>query len=108
SGVLLLWGKAPQVPTAVRIGFALRIAAACGLLGLVGTGGFVGDAIAKPLESALATPGAALVLVAAAAFGLLLVTRTPLRAVPGRLAGAWKWFAPEPREEDDSESEPVV
>src|SRR5205085_1478445 len=104
-GVLMIWGKAPEVPTAVTIGFALIIAAACGLLGLVGTGGLVGDAIAGPLESALATPGAALVLVAAAAFGLLLVTRTSLRAVPGLIVRAWKWFGPDPaldeQEEDD-------
>jgi len=108
-GVLMIGGKAPEVPTSVSIGSALDIAAACGILGLVGTGGFVGDAIAKPLEGALATPGAALVLIAAAAFGVLLVTRTPLRAVPGRLASAWKWFAPEPREViDEPEPEPVV
>jgi S-DNA-T family DNA segregation ATPase FtsK/SpoIIIE len=106
-GVLMIWGKAPEVPTAVTIGFALCIASACGLLGLVGTGGFVGDAIAGPLQSALATPGAALVLVAAAAFGLLLVTRTPLRAVPGLIVGAWKWFGPEPGlEEEQAEPDP--
>jgi DNA segregation ATPase FtsK/SpoIIIE, S-DNA-T family len=104
-GVLMIWGKAPEVPTAVTIGFALCIASACGLLGLVGTGGFVGDAIAGPLQSALATPGAALVLVAAAAFALLLVTRTPMRAVPGLIVGAWKWFRPEPVVEDDDEQE---
>jgi len=106
-GVLMIWGKAPEIPTAVTIGFALCIASACGLLGLVGTGGFVGDAIAGPLQSALATPGAALVLVAAAAFGLLLVTRTPLRTVPGLVVRGWKWFSPEPREEVE-EPEPVV
>ncbi|HEV3353373.1 MAG TPA: DNA translocase FtsK 4TM domain-containing protein, partial [Acidimicrobiales bacterium] len=106
-GVLMIWGKAPEVPTAVTIGFALCIASACGLLGLVGTGGFVGDAIAGPLQSALATPGAALVLVAAAAFGLLLVTRTPLRAVPGLIVRAWKWFGPEPGlEEEEEQAEP--
>ncbi|MBV9412507.1 MAG: hypothetical protein JO148_12980, partial [Acidimicrobiia bacterium] len=38
-GVLMIWGKAPEVPTAVTIGFALCIASACGILGLVGTGG---------------------------------------------------------------------
>src|SRR5207302_6769204 len=84
-------------------GFALVIASACGLLGLVGTGGFVGDAIARPLESALATPGAGLVLAAAAAFGLLLVTRTPLRAVPGLVVRAWQWFGPDPALEDEEE-----
>ncbi|TMK88578.1 MAG: DNA translocase FtsK [Actinobacteria bacterium] len=102
-GVLMIWGKAPEVPTAVTIGFALIIAAACGLLGLVGTGGLVGDAIAGPLQSALATPGAALVLVAATAFGLLLVTRTPLRAVPGLIVGAWNWFGPDPALQADEE-----
>jgi len=110
-GVLMIWGKTPEVPTAVTVGFALDIAAACGLLGLVGTGGLVGDAISKPLESALATPGAAVVLVAAAAFGLLLITRTPMRAVPGLIVTAWKWFAPEPRiddEIDEPEPEPVI
>jgi S-DNA-T family DNA segregation ATPase FtsK/SpoIIIE len=108
-GVLMIWGQAPEVPTAVSIGFALCIAAACGLLGLVGTGGFVGDAIAHPLQSALATPGAALVLVAAAAFGLLLVTRTPLRAVPGLIARAWNWFGPDPAlQEEEPEPEPVA
>ncbi|MBV9042069.1 MAG: DNA translocase FtsK 4TM domain-containing protein [Acidimicrobiia bacterium] len=105
-GVLMIGGKAPEVPASVTIGSALDIAAACGILGLVGTGGFVGDAIATPLQSALATPGAALVLIAAAAFGLLLVTRTPLRAVPARVASAWRWFAPEPREEETQTPEP--
>jgi DNA segregation ATPase FtsK/SpoIIIE, S-DNA-T family len=100
-GVLLIWGKAPEVPTAVSIGFALCIASACGLLGLVGTGGFIGDAIAGPLQSALAMAGAALVLVAAAAFGLLLITRTPLRAVPGLIVRAWKWFGPDPALDED-------
>jgi len=108
-GVLMIWGKAPEIPTAVTIGFALCIASACGLLGLVGTGGFVGDAIAGPLQSALATPGAALVLIAAAAFGLLLVTRTPLRAVPGLIVRAWRWFAPDEEElESEPEPEPVA
>jgi len=108
-GVLMIWGKAPEIPTAVTIGFALCIASACGLLGLVGTGGFVGDAIAGPLQSALATPGAALVLVAAAAFGLLLVTRTPLRAVPSLIVRAWRWFAPDEEElESEPEPEPVA
>jgi S-DNA-T family DNA segregation ATPase FtsK/SpoIIIE len=109
-GALMIWGQAPEVPTAVTIGFVLCIASACGLLGLVGTGGFVGDAIASPLRSALATPGAALVLVAAAAFGLLLITRTPLRAVPGLIVAAVKWFTPEPHEEEEQfeESEPVL
>ena len=104
-GALMIWGRTPEVPTAATIGFALEIAAACGLLGLVGTGGFVGDAIARPLESALATPGAALVLVAAVAFGLLLITRTPLRAVPGLIAGAWRWFVPDPALEPVGEEE---
>jgi S-DNA-T family DNA segregation ATPase FtsK/SpoIIIE len=98
-GVLMIWGKAPEVPTAVTVGFVLEIAAACGILGLVGTGGFVGDAISGPLQSALATPGAAVVLIAAAAFGLLLITRTPMRAVPGLIVRAWRWFAPDQVEE---------
>jgi DNA segregation ATPase FtsK/SpoIIIE, S-DNA-T family len=102
-GVLLLWGRPPEVPTAVTLGFALAVAAACGLLGLVGTGGFVGDAIAHPLESALATAGAALVLIAAAAFGLLLVTRTPLRAVPTLIVRGWRWFGPDPALDDEDE-----
>ncbi len=112
-GVLLLFGRPPEVPTSVSIGSTLTIASACGILGLVGTGGFVGDAISGPLQSALATPGAALVLTAAAAFGLLLVTRTPLRAVPGLLVRAWKWLLPEPaggeeQEVYDPEPEPVI
>jgi S-DNA-T family DNA segregation ATPase FtsK/SpoIIIE len=111
-GVLMIWGKAPEVPTAVTIGFVLCIASACGLLGLLGTGGLVGDAIAGPLRSALATPGAALVLVAAAAFGLLLITRTPLRAVPGLVVRAFRWFAPDeveaPGTEPEPEPEPVA
>jgi len=102
-GVLLLWGRPPEVPTAVSIGAGLLITATCGLLGLVGTGGWLGDAIADPLESALATAGAAVVLSTAIVVGLLLVTRTPLRSLPGLATRAWHWLAPEPREEDDAQ-----
>jgi S-DNA-T family DNA segregation ATPase FtsK/SpoIIIE len=97
-GVLLLWGRPPEVPTGVTLGFALLLAAGCGVLELVGAGGFLGRAVEHPLRRALATPGAALVLVTAVVFGLLLVTRTPVRALPGLAMRAWRWFSPEPAE----------
>jgi S-DNA-T family DNA segregation ATPase FtsK/SpoIIIE len=107
-GALLLRGRPPEDPTAVTLGFALVLTAGCGLLELTGAGGAFGRIVERPVQHALATPGAALVFATAALLGLLLVTRTPLRSVPGLLQRAWRWFAPDPEaHSEEPQPEPV-
>src|SRR5206468_7484317 len=90
-GALLLRGRPPEDPTAVTLGFALLVTAGCGLLELAHAGGAFGRVVERPLEHALAGPGTALVLATVVLFGLLLVTRTPLRSVPGLVHRAFRW-----------------
>ncbi|MGB8022077.1 MAG: DNA translocase FtsK [Candidatus Nanopelagicales bacterium] len=105
---LLLWGTLrvlrhpDQGPATGRlaIGWAIVVAATCGLWGLFqgaptpadgaeamrAAGGWVGYLATGPIESAVGTWLAYPILVALFGFGLLIVTGTPLSAVPARLA----------------------
>jgi S-DNA-T family DNA segregation ATPase FtsK/SpoIIIE len=82
------------------IGAVIVLVAAMGLLGLTGgspgfgapveeliaAGGYVGAALAVPLESVLSVWGAALVFVAVAIVGVVVLTDTHLRTAAGRTA----------------------
>ena len=83
----------------VAVGFGLLGVAACGLLDLINgpagatgplaqlrhAGGFVGGVIAGPLRSGVSGWGATLVLLTLGVLAVLVITRTPLHAVPGHL-----------------------
>jgi S-DNA-T family DNA segregation ATPase FtsK/SpoIIIE len=66
-------------------------------------GGILGFLGASPLRSGLGPYVAAPLLVLLAAFGVLVVTATPLHAIPDRLRGLRRRPAPEP----EPEAEPV-
>ena len=82
------------------IGAVIVLVAAMGLLGLTGNspgfgapldeliaaGGYVGAALAVPLESILSVWGAALVFLAVAVVGVVVLTDTHLRTAAGRTA----------------------
>ncbi len=91
--------KRDSAPVAVVLGFGLLTVAASGLLhmvkgspdgaeGLRDAGGYVGAALAELLGSALATWGAAIVLLTLAAVSVLMLTRTSVRAAAARASRA--------------------
>ncbi len=55
-------------------------------------GGLVGFFASSPLESAVRAPIAGALLALLAAFGVLVVTSTPVNAIGGRIAGVLVWF----------------
>jgi S-DNA-T family DNA segregation ATPase FtsK/SpoIIIE len=55
-------------------------------------GGLVGFFGSSPLESAITAPLAAVVLSLLAAFGVLVITATPVNALPARLAALRDWL----------------
>jgi S-DNA-T family DNA segregation ATPase FtsK/SpoIIIE len=83
----------------VAIGFGLLAVAACGLLHLINgpagatgplsqlrhAGGFAGGIVAGPLRTGVSAWGATLVLLTCGVLAGLVITRTPLHAVPGQL-----------------------
>src|SRR4051794_25897011 len=58
-------------------------------------GGWLGALIAEPLQSLIAPAGATVLLIAAALFGVLLITRKPLREAVGSIIG-WTKAAAKP------------
>jgi DNA segregation ATPase FtsK/SpoIIIE, S-DNA-T family len=86
----------------VWVGGGLVVLAGCGLLHLAGgapgaaaptselarAGGLIGVAVGGPLAAAIATAGAALLLVAVLLAGLVVLTRTPVRVAADRTAAA--------------------
>jgi len=84
----------------IAIGLAVLLVAACGLLSiyhhvpgpgagltaLVRAGGLVGFIVAYPLVAAVSAPVSVALLALAACFGLLVVTATPVKQVPARIA----------------------
>jgi S-DNA-T family DNA segregation ATPase FtsK/SpoIIIE len=107
-GVLLVRGPAPRdghaapsAPARTVVGGLLLLVAACGLFhlagggpapdapvaDLVGAGGWLGVLVGRPLVALLSTGGAALVLVAVAVIGGVLLTGTSVRAASGWVAG---------------------
>ena len=99
-GIALIRGRAPAERLRLSLGFALLAVAATGLLQLSlgpdswgapldefqDAGGYMGAAIALPLERVLATAGAALVLVGVGLASILILTRATLRALASRAA----------------------
>jgi DNA segregation ATPase FtsK/SpoIIIE, S-DNA-T family len=99
-GVALIRGRAPAERLRLSLGFALLAVSATGLLQLSlgpdswgapldefqDAGGYMGAAIALPLERVLATAGAALVLVGVGLASILILTRATLRAIASRAA----------------------
>jgi S-DNA-T family DNA segregation ATPase FtsK/SpoIIIE len=95
GGVLVRGRPWGEEPARVAIGFGFVSVAACGLLHLLrgspvwgsplaelrGAGGVVGMGIAEPLRTLLAGWGAGVVLTALLGLGLLVITKTSVRAV---------------------------
>lgn len=71
------------------------------------SGGFLGWALAAPLLGAVGKPVTFVIIGVLLAFSLLIITKTPLAAVPGRVMAAVALIArmrPQPRASTDSES----
>jgi S-DNA-T family DNA segregation ATPase FtsK/SpoIIIE len=71
-------------------------------------GGVIGFLAASPLEQAVTVWGAALVLSLLAVFGLLVLTATPVHAIPGRLRALGQRLtggAPDAESDDDDEKQ---
>jgi DNA segregation ATPase FtsK/SpoIIIE, S-DNA-T family len=99
------------------IGWAALVVGAAGLIHIAkgtphpsdgaaairGAGGYIGYAAAGPLSSALTPWVAAPLLALLASFGVLVITGTPLHAIPGRIAELRELFGHYPeRPYDDS------
>src|SRR5690606_8955922 len=98
AGVALAKSGRSSSPIRPVVGWGLAAIAALGLLPLVRgpdglgherdklgeAGGWAGALVAEPLQALLATAGAAVVLVAVAVGGALLVTQTSLRTMAQR------------------------
>ncbi len=103
----------------ITIGSAIITTAVCGLVaisqglpsfdgpggwaGMRSAGGLVGWVAANPLSDALSSAVAVALLVLLAFFGLLIVTATPVRAIPERFASLTDRVAG-PRLDDDAEN----
>ncbi|WP_341360594.1 DNA translocase FtsK [Georgenia sp. M64] len=61
-------------------------------------GGLLGWLLGTPLTVLLSPWGAVPLLVLLAVFGLLVLSATPVSAVPGRLRSAWGWLLGRPRD----------
>jgi S-DNA-T family DNA segregation ATPase FtsK/SpoIIIE len=100
-GAVLILRRPRERPTALVLGCVLATAGVAGLLSLAGgspgldatasavrgAGGFAGAAVASPLESALATGGAAVVLATVFAAGVVIGAELDIRKVS---AGGWR------------------
>ncbi|WP_454295979.1 DNA translocase FtsK [Salana multivorans] len=103
----------------ITIGSAIITTAVCGLAaisqglpsfdgpggwaGMRSAGGLVGWVAANPLSDALSSAVAVALLVLLAFFGLLIVTATPVRAIPERLASLADRVAGPRLDDDDAE-----
>lgn len=100
GGVLLAFSRGGRVPGLRVLGACLAVAAVLGLTHLAGgtvamgagydlvaaNGGYVGAALAVPVEAALGAAGAVVVLVALTLLGLLIFSGESLRGVAARAA----------------------
>jgi DNA segregation ATPase FtsK/SpoIIIE, S-DNA-T family len=99
-GVLLVRGRSGEGTGRIAAGLGLVLVAAVGLAHLAvapgpdagvaelrGAGGLLGRLVAAPLRALVATPGAVLVLVAVLLAGVLVLTRTSLRAAVAHVGG---------------------
>ena len=98
AGVSVIRTARSSSPTRLVIGWAMVAVSLLGLLHLIRgpetwwasraafsrAGGFVGSTIAQPLQALIATPGAAVLLIAVAIGGALLVTQTSLKTMAER------------------------
>ncbi|WP_152229638.1 FtsK/SpoIIIE family DNA translocase [Georgenia ruanii] len=106
-----------QANVRVTIGIVALTAAVCGLVhigsdlprptdsfaAVESAGGLLGWAVGTPLTVLLSAWGAVPILVLLAVFGLLVVTATPVAAVPAKLSAAGAWLlgrGPEPVPDD--------
>ncbi|MDR1293392.1 MAG: DNA translocase FtsK, partial [Bifidobacteriaceae bacterium] len=100
----------------ISIGLSALILAACGMIhilkdtpgfgggweGLRHAGGLFGWVVGTPLSGLVSRPVTFVLLVILAFFGLLVVTKTPLRMIPQRLRGARSYLGFAGRGGDDS------
>ena len=114
-----------QANVRVTVGIVAITAAVCGLVhigadlprptdsfaAVESAGGLLGWAVGTPLTVLLSAWGAVPILVLLAVFGLLVVTATPVAAVPGKLSAAGGWLlgrAPEAAADDATTTEVVA
>ncbi|HLS01992.1 MAG TPA: DNA translocase FtsK 4TM domain-containing protein, partial [Beutenbergiaceae bacterium] len=103
-----------QVNGRITIGLAAIVAAVAGLIavfsglpspsewdGLFRAGGLLGYVMANPLSALISTWGSVPLLILLAFFGVLVVTATPVAAIPRRLGNAWAWLTGGDRDDDD-------
>ncbi len=125
AGVLLIAGRTRLEPARTVLGLFLALVALAGLFDLAGgspgfhassgrlaaAGGWTGSLVGHPLRSALATGGAAVVLVAFLALALVLFTgvtlRTAFRATSGAARSLWGLLGPVPESETEVEGRPA-
>ncbi|HLS13979.1 MAG TPA: DNA translocase FtsK 4TM domain-containing protein, partial [Beutenbergiaceae bacterium] len=113
-----------EVNGRITVGLGALTIAVCGLIhlgrglpappdwqGIFGAGGLIGYGAAYPLTIALTEYVAVPVLVLLAIFGLLVVTATPVAAIPRRFVQGWEWItgqdvtAPEPAHDGEPEQQ---
>jgi S-DNA-T family DNA segregation ATPase FtsK/SpoIIIE len=86
-GAALLQGRARHEPARAAIGFGFLVVAIAGLVDVANDGGgYLGEAVGRPLESLLAGWGAAVVLLTMLFLAAIVLTRTPVRGVLHRVA----------------------
>ena len=107
-----------QANARVSIGLTAVIAAVCGLIhigldlpspaddfaAVERAGGLLGWLLGTPLTILLSEWGAVPILVLVGLFGILVVTATPVAAVPDRLRSAGAWFLGRPAEGADGDA----
>ncbi|WP_245862130.1 DNA translocase FtsK [Georgenia soli] len=107
-----------QANARVSIGLTAVIAAVCGLIhigldlpspaddfaAVERAGGLLGWLLGTPLTILLSEWGAVPILVLVGLFGILVVTATPVAAVPARLRSAGAWFLGRPADGSDGDA----
>jgi S-DNA-T family DNA segregation ATPase FtsK/SpoIIIE len=102
----------------ISIGLSALILAACGMIHILkgnpgsnegwaalrGAGGMLGWLVGTPLSSLVSRPVTFILLVILAFFGLLVLTRTPLKLIPARLRQARAYLGFEPADRDGDQS----
>ncbi len=107
-----------EVNGRISVGLVALTAAICGLIHigrgapeafewsyLFSAGGLLGYAVAHPLTYLLSAYVAVPVMVFLALFGLLVITATPVAAIPRRFRQAWDWLSGADAEAEAGEEE---
>ena len=116
GGHLLRSPKGHPATHRVLIGLALFLAGICGLISTVKgipapamtddirtAGGMVGFLASSPIAAAIGSWGTAAVLAVVTVFGVLVMTATPVRAVPTRIQHTYRWLMGQHGSEEDTD-----